>query len=381
MKRYAIPFALAAVVLVLAMVGPFILGEPEGLNPEATETGSGEGPPTFRVDAGWPHPLPDNQILGTVTGVAVDDRDHVWVAHATDLQGPRELGAIQDPPISECCYPAPPILEFGPDGELLRTWDGDGEGFQWPEVPHGTFVDHNGHLWVGSIEGHHQVLKFTQSGEHLLSIGRYEETGGSHDPELLGGPADVWVDPETNEAFIADGYGNRRVVVYDGETGEYLRHWGAYGEEPDDEYEHPERGPDAEPSRQFGTVHGIVGSRDGLLYVADRTNNRVQVFEQDGTFVAEAFARPETLGSGSAFDVALSEDPEQTFLYLADGTNQKIWIFRRSDLEVVGEFGQGGRQAGHFLRPHMLDVDSQGNLYVGEVDNERVQKFTPERSP
>ena len=194
-----------------------------------------------------------------------------------------------------------------------------------------------------------------------------------------GAPAGIWVDPEDNEVFIADGYRNRRVVVFDGETGDYLRHWGAYGEPPDDEYQYDYANldPDRSPPRQFSTVHGLAGSSDGLIYVADRRGNRIQVFDQNGAFQTERIVAPGTLASGSAFVVAFSPDPEQRRLYLADGTNHKVWILRRSDLEIVGEFGRGGRQLGQFLRPHGMSVDSRGNIYVGEASTgRRVQRFT-----
>ncbi len=210
-----------------------------------------------------------------------------------------------------------------------------------------------------------------------MTLGEYDVNAGSNDPNLLGGPAGIWVDPETNEVYIADGYRNRRVIVYEGETGEYLRHWGAYGEIPDDAYDFGDRDPAGPPPREFSTVHGLTGSSDGLIYVADRRANRIQVFQHDGTFVQEKIIAPETRASGSAFVVVLSPDPAQQWLYLADGTNHKVWILRRADMEVVGEFGRGGRQVGQFLRPHGMSIDSQGNLYVGEASTgRRVQKFT-----
>jgi DNA-binding beta-propeller fold protein YncE len=238
-------------------------------------------------------------------------------------------------------------------------------------------VDHNDYVWIGTYR-HHRVMKFTRDGQHLMTLGEYDVNGGSGDTTLLGGPAGIWVDPETNEVFIADGYRNRRVIVFDGDTGAYLRHWGAYGEPPDDEaaYDYAARTADGPPPPQFSTVHGLVGSADGLLYVADRRGNRIQVFQRDGTFVTEKTIAPLTRASGSAFVVALSPDAEQSWLYLADGTNHKVWILRRSDLEVVGEFGRGGRQVGQFLRPHGMAVDSRGNVYVGEASTgRRVQKF------
>ena len=222
-------------------------------------------------------------------------------------------------------------------------------------------------------------MKFTRDGQVLMVLGEYDVNAGNASETLLGGPAGIWVDPNTNEVFIADGYRNRRVIVFDGDTGEYLRHWGAYGEEPIDEYFYGYGSEThvSNPPTQFGTVHGLVGSNDGLIYVADRRGNRIQVFRQDGEYVTEKFVEPRTLSSGSSFVIQLSPDPEQEWLYLADGTNHKVWILRRSDMEIVGDFGRGGRQVGQFLRPHGMGVDSQGNIYVGEASTgRRVQKFS-----
>ena len=216
----------------------------------------------------------------------------------------------------------------------------------------------------------------------MLTVGQYDKNAGSHDTTLMGGPAGIWVDPKTNEAYIADGYRNRRVIVVDGATGKYLRHWGAYGEKPDDgEKFDPKSMVSGALPKQFSTVHGLTGSNDGRIYVADRRGNRIQVFDHQGKFLLEKIIAPATLSSGSAFVLVPSVDPRQQWLYMADGTNHKVWILRRSDLEVVGEFGHGGRQVGQMLRPHGMSVDSQGNLYVGEASTgRRVQKFTLQRA-
>lgn len=341
--------------------------------------GSSDEPPVFRVDASWPQELPNNWILGPITSVFVDARDHVWITHLPETLTPEEAAAVQNPPIGECCVPAPVVIELDPAGAVVQAWGDPAtqDVSVFPRNAHGLFVDHDEHVWIGTYR-HHRVMKFTRSGEHLATLGEYDETGGSDDAVLLGGPAGVWVDPETNEVFVADGYRNRRVVVFDGETGEYIRHWGAYGEPPDDEaeYDYAARTAESPPPPQFSTVHGLVGSADGLIYVADRRGNRIQVFRQDGAFVTEKTVAPLTRASGSAFVVALSPDEEQRWLYLADGTNHKVWVLRRSELEIVGAFGRGGRQAGQFIRPHGMDVDSQGNIYVGEASTgRRVQKF------
>jgi DNA-binding beta-propeller fold protein YncE len=344
---------------------------------EAAKTQDRPATPSFRVDPSWPQEMPELWILGSVTGVFVDAKDHVWVTHLPETLTEEETSAVQEPPIATCCAPAPTVIELDPEGKVVQGWGDPAQDISiYPRNPHGIFVDHNDFVWIGTFR-HHRVMKFTRSGEHVLTIGKYEENGGSNHQELLGGPAGIWVDSGTNEAFIADGYRNRRVVVFDGETGKYLRHWGAYGDAPDDEYDYGDRDPDGPPPRQFSTVHGLTGSKDGLIYVADRRGNRIQVFRQDGEFVAEKIIAPRTLASGSAFVIVLSPDSEQQWLYLADGTNHKVWILRRSDLEVLGEFGRGGRYVGQFLRPHGMSVDSKGNLYVGEASTgRRVQKFT-----
>jgi len=331
----------------------------------------------FEVDPTWPREMPNDWVMGAVTGVFVDARDHVWVTHLIETLTPEETAPQQEPPIGTCCVAAPTVIEFDAEGNVVQGWGDPAHDISvYPRNPHGIFVDHNDFVWIGTYR-HHRVMKFTRSGELVMTLGEYDNNAGSAATDLLGGPAGIWVDPQTNEVFIADGYRNRRVVVYNGETGQYLRHWGAYGEVPDDDYDFGDRDPAGPPPRQFSTVHGITGSRDGLIYVADRRGNRIQVFDQAGAFVLEKIIAPETRASGSAFVIALSPDSAQEWLYLADGTNHKVWMLRRGDLEVVGHFGRGGRQVGQFFRPHGMGVDSQGNLYVGEASTgRRVQKFT-----
>ena len=346
---------------------------------EAPAVSNAGGVPTFQVDPAWPIEMPNKWIMGAVTAVFVDSQDHVWVTHLQETLTPEETAVVEDPPIGTCCVPAPTVIEFNPQGEVVQGWGDPSQDISvFPRNPHGIFVDHNDFVWIGSYR-HHRVMKFTRSGQHVMTIGEYDQNAGSNDTSLLGGPAGIWVDPETTEVFIADGYRNHRVAVFEGETGKYLRHWGAYGETPDDEYDFGDRDPAGPPPRQFSNVHGLTGSRDGMIYVADRRGNRIQVFRQSGEFVAEKIIEPLTRASGSAFVIALSPDPNQEWLHLADGTNHKVWTLRRGDLEVVGDFGRGGRQVGQFLRPHGMGIDSQGNLYVGEASTgRRVQKFSVE---
>ncbi|MFW6078085.1 MAG: hypothetical protein ACODAE_00580 [Gemmatimonadota bacterium] len=353
------------------------------LGPEAAlrgEAPAAQQAPAFEVDPHWPDPLPDDWILGQVSGVDVDSRGHIWIVHRPNTLTEREAGAAQDPPISQCCVPAPPVIAFDAEGDVVTAWGGPNEEYHWPDSEHGLYIDHEDNVWIGSNGPRdHVVLKFDREGELLLQIGEAGRTGGSNDRELLGQPADIAVDPEANEVYIADGYGNRRVVVFDAATGEYRRHWGAYGERPDDSVELGAYAysPDAEPAGQFRSpVHAVALSGDGFVYVADRVNNRIQVFTKDGDFVEEAFVAPRTLAMGSVWDIELSPDPEQRWVYVPDGTNTRVWILRRADLEVVGSFGRGGRYAGQFNWVHNLAVDADGNVYTTEVNTgKRVQKF------
>lgn len=335
--------------------------------------------PRFKVDPTWPLELPNDWILGSVTGVFVDSKDHIWVTHLPETLTEEELYAEQTPAMGTCCKAAPTVLELDAQGKLIQGWGtGTKEDMtNWPRNPHGIFVDHNDFVWVGT-HMHHRVMKFTREGKLVMTIGQTDKNAGSNDTTLLGGPSGIWVDPKTNEAFISDGYRNRRVIVFDAATGKYLRHWGAYGEKPDDtEKFDPKTMVSGALPKQFSTVHGLTGSKDGKIYVADRRGNRIQVFDQQGKFLAEKVIAPATLSSGSAFVPVLSRDPQEQWLYVADGTNHKVWILRRSDLEAVGEFGHGGRQLGQMLRPHGMSVDSRGNLYVGEASTgRRVQRFT-----
>ena len=341
---------------------------PDAPSSEATESDI----PRFLVDPFWARELPNNWMLGQVSGVAVDTRDHVWLIHR-----PHTLDARQRGEEGMCCVPAPPVIELDPDGNVVRSWGGPGGGFEWPQNEHGIHVDSQGNVWIGGNGANDaHVLKFTGDGEFLLQIGRAGQSGGSNDTMNLGRPAAIEVDTAASEVYIADGYGNRRVVVFDSETGEYKRHWGAYGERPDDG-PLPAYDPTVEPIRHYRSpVHGVAIADDGLVYVADRTNNRVQVFRKDGQFVTEALIRPETLGSGSASGVTLSEDAGQRWLFVPDGTNNVVWILDRTSLEVVAYFGRLGKNAGQFYRLHNLAIDSRGNLYTTEVNvGQRLQKF------
>lgn len=356
-----------------------------------------KGVPSFQADPAWPV-LPADWSWGQVIGIFADSRGHVWTSSRSR------------------------ISEWDPQGKLLQSWDARGPDANWSTI-HGLFVDHNGFVWTNARESH-LTVKFTRTGQVAMVIGKYNETGGSNDTTLMGRPSEIWVDPADNEVFIADGYGNRRIIVFDGATGKYLRHWGAYGRRPEDPAGRGGRGRaaagtdaaarggagtiagaaqaqgapaggrdataiPAAPPQQFSVPHGIGGSRDGLIYLADRANNRIQAFRQSGEFVQERILRPRCgaqeqatwtpkrpCGTEAAFSVGFSHDAPQTYVYVADGGSHVITVLRRSDLEIVSEFGGPGVGPGQLGRPHNLTVDPSGNIFVAEAAGPSVKHPT-----
>lgn len=336
--------------------------------------------PAFQVDALWPRPLPNSWILGSVTGVRVDAKDHIWLVHrgADSLSARQEMGLATNPPGSEfCCRPAPFVLELDSAGTVVGHWGGPGDGYAWPRSPGGMAVDAAGNVWIAGAgvtetpgggrgrggaaappapprpqDAH--VLKFSRVGKFLLQIGQPGKSDAA-DVKALNRPAGVEVDG--NEVYVAD-TGNNRVAVFDAATGAYKRHWSANGPTP------------------FRSVSCVRVAKDGQVYVCDRQNNRIQVFRKDGTFVKEAVVSKTTQGDGAVWDVAFSPDPQQRSLYVADGQDQKVFVLRRDTLAVVSSFGGGGRYPGYFFGVGSIAVDSKGNVYTGETyEGKRLQRF------
>jgi DNA-binding beta-propeller fold protein YncE len=390
----------------------------------------GNKAPRFAVDPAWPKALPHQWQIGQVPGIAVDRDDNVWIVQRARTLTSDERGASDFDPgtggvldgaarpqgsISDCCLPAPAVMQFSPKGDLLRAWGGpvdpgkcvetgiDATTCQWPNTEHGIYVDHNMNVWLGGQAGG-AVLKFSRNGDFLLQIGRRQPpvrnsndtSGGVNGTPLLAQPADLEVDPKTNELYIADGYTNLRVIVVDAATGMYKRHWGAYGQRPVDDAGNV--GPyikNQVPAPHFrNPVHAVRITDDGLVYVADRTNDRIQVFDKKKVgaedcqnpmgatgvcgFLGEIFVEPDTLGPGSTWDVDVSPDKRQKFLYNADGSNNYVWTLLRSTGQILDRFGRNGRSAGQFHWVHNLAADSKNNIYTAEVDTgKRVQKFVP----
>jgi DNA-binding beta-propeller fold protein YncE len=358
----------------------------------------------FQVDPFWPKPLPNDWVTGNVGGTCVDKNDHVFIV--TRTADPANLTAAE----KEVGRAAPPVIEFDAEGNVVNSW-GDAKIF--PSGAHDCYFDPEGNIWIG---GNNDAIaqKYSRDGKLLLQIGtkgKFDSADGSDkaaglnaSQTLLNKPASFAVDPANGDIYIADGYGNRRIIVFDGATGKYLRHWGAYGKPPVDPPARPAgaggqgaqggRGtpdmtvPAAAPT-QFAIPHGIVGSRDGLIYLADRANNRVQVFRQSGEFVKEKILRPKCggeekatwtpkrpCGIEAAFSLGFSHDTPQSYLYVADGGTHVITVLRRSDLEVVDEFGGPGVGPGQMGRPHNLTVDPSGNIFIAEAAGPSVKNPT-----
>lgn len=331
--------------------------------------------PIFEPDPLWSQALPNKWVTGQVGGVAVDSHDNVWVFHRPDTIPDGEKAASLNPPQAECCIPAPAVLEFDSNGKFLQAWGAPGAGYEWFKSQHGIFVDSKDNVWLsGSAQEDNHILKFTSTGKFLLQIGHAGKNRGSSDTENLGGPAGLFVDRKTNELYVADGYFNHRVIVFDADTGKYKRHWGAYGKKPDDGIKFPPRaqliqGP--APEGFNNPVHAVLVSNDDLVYVGDRTNNRLQVFKTDGTFLKEVFIARNTLqAEGTVHAFATSPDKEQRFLYVVDGSNKTVRILNRQTLEIVGSIGaRAGHNAREFFHIHGIAADSKGNLFLGEVNN------------
>jgi DNA-binding beta-propeller fold protein YncE len=333
--------------------------------------------PRFEVDPMWPKPLPNHWLLGNTIGVGVDSRDHVFIIHRGATLEEKEAYAAANPPASECCLAAPPVLEFDAEGSLVKAWGGPGQGYEWPNSNHGITPDSKGNVWIGgngADDGH--ILVFTREGKFVKQFGFAYANAGSNDMWAFNRVAKISLDEANNEAYVADGYGNHRVAVIDMNTGKIKRYWGAYAHKPDDT-NLGRYNPSAPAAQQFrNPVHCAEPSNDGNVYVCDRPNDRLQVFTKDGKFVKEVVVAKTTLGDGSVWDIAFSKDPQQKYMYMADGANEKIRVFDRQSLTELTSFGDGGRQPGQFYAVHSIATDSKGNLYTTETyRGQRLQKF------
>jgi DNA-binding beta-propeller fold protein YncE len=409
-KRNLLVGATLVAVLVTLGISQNVLEEQAAAQARATTQA-----PMFEVDPFWPKPMPNNWVFGMTIGVGIDEKDQVWIIHRgndpgnldrTELafpppqeggRGGRGGGAAATPApapaaatakpsrVSECCLAAPPVVAFDPAGNVVASWGGPSITSEWPDSNHGIVVDHKGFVWIGGNgQPDAHILKFTRDGKLVAEFGKKgarmvdgKPVRNSHDMNAFGRVAKIFIEPKANEAYVADGYFNRRVAVIDMDTGKIKRYWGGTGDKPDDSDPQPPYDPKGTPIRQFRTpVHCAEVSNDGFVYVCDRPNDRLQVFTKEGKFVKEKQYFPETRSDGSVWDVAFSRDPQQRFLYMADGANEHVYIIDRQSLEVVSQFGTGGRQPGMFFGVHSIATDSQGNIYTTETyTGKRLQKF------
>ena len=335
--------------------------------------------PAFQVDPAWPT-IPNNWVLGEVTSIAVDPQDHIWVLHR-----PRSI------PEAQRANAAPPVLEFDAAGKLLSSWGGPADGYDWPEREHGIFVDAKGSVWISGNggwpkpsaagSGDDMILKFTPAGKLIMQIGRRGQSKGNTDTENVHQPADVFVHAPANELYVADGYGNQRVVVFDAESGRFKRMWGAFGNAPtpamtpNPPTPAPNQGTGDGPP-QFGLVHAVKVANDGIVYVADRTNNRIQSFSADGKFLRQVRLTTEAPPGPVPAGFAFSPDPRQQYLYVVDSGPMRVVILDRATLATIGVVGMRGPKPGEFDIVHHMAADSKGNLYTAEiVTNRRAQRF------
>ena len=325
--------------------------------------------PTFAVEKDWPK-VPPQWKLGDVSSIATDAQGNAWVLHR-----PRTLKG------DDLAKAAPPVLQFDPAGNFIKAWGGPGTGYEWVEREHGIHIDYKGFVWIGGNNcpglklpglkpvADDQLLKFDQNGKFILQIGKSNQSRGNADTANVHRAADVWVHQPTNEVFVADGYGNHRVIVFDADTGAFKRMWGAFGNKPvdDDSCENVPKPDFKDPNgpQNLSIVHSIRVANDGMVYVADRENRRVQMFTNDGKFVKQQVKTQTPF----ARNVSLSPDPAQEFLYVGDG--KEIAILDRKTLDIVGAVkGEGVIGGGH-----LATTDAKGNIYVAAT-GQGMQRLT-----
>jgi hypothetical protein len=331
--------------------------------------------PKFQIDTSWPKPLPHNWILGQIGGIFVDKDDNVWITQRPRTVNKRDRRA-QDGDKSKCCFTAPSVIEFNQAGDVVRAWGGPdtAKGYNWPENEHGIFLDYKNNIWFGGNgKNDGMILKFTEDGKFLMQIGTSADQTNSLDQTRVGRAADMVVDPATNELYVADGYFNHRVVVFDADTGKFKRSWGAYGKPPTDDkitYD-----PKVLPQQFANPVHGIRITNDGEVVVSDRANNRIQVFTKQGKFLREYPLLRDSTAPGVTGSTVFWPDKGQTIWFTSDDPNGEVHIFRRSDGQIIGSFGRVGRGPGEFENLHNIGIDSHGNIYTAEVQGQRVQRF------
>jgi DNA-binding beta-propeller fold protein YncE len=425
----------AIYLALLVAAGVWIIGFDQPLSAQGRGAAAA---PRYAVQPLFPRPFSEDYlVIGSVSGVTVDSQNRIWVVHRGNdsLEGNEKgmapaanaQGQPGVPSSSVCCMAAPQVIQYDAAGNVLTMWGGASQSYRWPQATGGITTDAKGNVWIAAMgyepapaggrgrggappaaaappaagaappppppapDAH--VLKFSPNGIHQLTIGTPGKMDGADSQSTLNRPSALAYDSAANEIFVAD-MGNRRIVVFDADKGTYKRHWFAYGEKTAGAAPGPYK-PGEPNAKSFRDITCVEIARDGMVYVCDKSSNRIQVFDKNGKFVREQLIAPNTGGgvigpgggtgpsftlnmAGAVWDVAFSNDQAQQFLFVADGHNKKVRILRRETLEEVGSIGSGGRYPGQFLAVATVAVDGQGNVYTGEMHHgKRVQKFSP----
>ena len=362
------------------------------------------GAPQFRVDPFWPRPLPNRWSMQQVTGLHVDHMDHVWFLNRANAAEGDEIGGDGNPSRIECCVRSPELIELDQQGTVVHAWGGAAHHPQWPTNLQTVIADTKGFVWVSGTNPQDSILKFTRDGKFVWDFGHRPPPEAAMMPEnnqetgFLINKGRFQLDEVANELYIIQ---QKRVVIYDASTGAYKRGWGGHGmplSEVSNEPIPPYTWTGAPPPDEKNFVpdlHFVEISKDRLVYIGERGQNRIEVFTTDGKFVKEFYVSPNTPGQrvgegcgglnnpklppcGTTYKLAISKDPQQKFLYVADGTNNKVWILDRQSGRTLGSFGSNGRYAGMLHWINAIGIDSRGNIYTGEVEHaKRIQKFAP----
>jgi DNA-binding beta-propeller fold protein YncE len=318
--------------------------------------------PKYEVDPFWPRPFPGPWVTGDVAGTCVDAQDHIFIVNRNNLNPDEQRNS----------RPSPAIIEFNPEGNVVNSW-GDRKILPTGSL-HGCTIDGDGNVWLaGSSDG--IIQKYTHDGNKLLlqigTRGKLDTSDSSptgydmnSSHTMLNKPSSIALDPTNGDIYVSDGYGNRRVVVFD-RDGHFLRQWGQQGTVAQTE--------EGVGGVFLDTVHCVVLDNAGLVYVCDRKGDRIEVFDKMGNFKKNIYIKK---GTGSAWSIAFSRDPAQKYMFVSDGGNEVIWILDHATGEILSGFGQSGHQAGNFTFLHTLAIDSQGSIITGEtIGGRRVQKF------
>jgi hypothetical protein len=362
--------------------------------------------PVYKVDPFWPKRLPNKWSTQQIVDMYVDKEDHVWVINRASDARPDELGAATTPPRTECCVVGPEIVEFDTDGSVLRAWGGKDYVPGWPGRLQTLGVDRDENVWISGTMPGDSIIKFNKDGKLLWDFGHRGPKVPPSEVKQNNQQTDIFppgiaafeFDEDARELYIPDGFLNKRVLVYDMDTGAFKRGWGGKGaplseidNDPTPPYD--PSGPPPDQKMFAPALHCAHPSKDGFVYVCERGSDRIQVFTKQGKFVKEFWIHPSTQSRGphcggiwsmtdppcgTIYNLTLSTDPQQKYILVADGTNNMVWILNRNDGTLAGSFGGNGRYAGQLHWIDSIAMDSKGNVYTGEVeDGKRIQKFVP----